>query len=129
MAEVFSALECYIYRVGSKLGDTTEAAIDAFAEGVNVSVSRELVPRVDDQGVIQQRVSFGKTAEMTISKLYSDDPHLFDGNNIKLYMMNSIGTQTYQLTGAYWSNKGWGASGDDTVSFDVAVVGRDFGTV
>ena len=129
MAEVFSALECYIYRVGSKLGDTTEAAIDAFAEGVSVTLNRELVPRVDTEGVIQSRVSMGKSADMTISKLYSDDPHLFDGNNVKLYMGNSLGTQTYQLTGAYWSSKGWSASGDEAISFDVSVMGRDFGTV
>ena len=129
MAEVFSAPECYLYRVGSKAGDTTETLIDAFAEGVSVSLSRELVPRMDDQGVVKQRVSFGKSAEMSISKLYSDDPHLADGNNLKLYMMNSVATQTYQMTGAYWSSKGWSADGDSPVTFDVSISGADFGTV
>ena len=129
MAEVFSALECYLYRVGSASGGTAETLIDAFAEGVSVSLSRELTPRVDDQGVVKQRVSFGKSAEMSISKLYSDDPHLADGNNLKLYMMNSVATQTYQMTGAYWSSKGWSADGDSPVTFDVSISGADFGTV
>jgi len=129
MAEVYSALEAYIYRVGSKAGDSTETAIDAYAEGVDVKLSRALRARTDTSGVVQQRIPLGKEAEMRISRLYSDDPHLCDGNNLKLYFMNSLGTQTYQLTGAYWSNKGWRGDGDDPVNYDVTIVGRDFGTV
>lgn len=129
MAEVYSGLEAYIYRVGSSVGGTTETAIDAYAEGVNVTLSRELRSRTDTSGVVQQRIPVGKSAEMSISRLYIDDPHLCDGNNLKLYLMNSLGTQTYQLTGAYWENKGWSAPGDDLVKYDVTIVGRDFGTV
>lgn len=128
--EVYHFLECEIKRVGSAAGDSTETSIDAFAEGVSVSVSRELQPRIDTSGVVQQRVPIATEASMSIQRLFTSEATLFDGNAIKLIMGNIIGTTSYQLSGAYWTNKDFsGGPDDDGITHDLQIVGQDFGTV
>jgi hypothetical protein len=129
MAEVWTFLECYIKRVGSTGTDTAEYSIDAYAEGVTVSLTRDVIPRMDTSGVAQQRIETRRQAEMSINALYSADVSLFDGNNVKLYFMNALGTETWQMTKAYWTNKGWSGGAVGGITYDVTVVGNNFGTV
>lgn len=130
MAEVYHFLECEIKRIGSAAGDTTATSIDAYAEGVSVSLSRELQPRTDTSGVVQQRIETTREATMSISKLYASDPFLFDGNAIKLIMGNALGTETWQLSNAYWTNKELSGSPDESgIAYGLEIVGNDFGTV
>lgn len=129
MAEVFNFLECYLYRVGTTGTDTTETSIDAYAQGVTVNLNRELMERVDQSGVVQDRVPIRATAEMSIAKLYSEDPFLLDGNNIKVYFQNVTGTDTYTMTNCWWTGKGWSGASDDTgCRYDLTIVGGSFGT-
>lgn len=130
MAEVYSFLECEIYQLGSKAGDATAYAVDAYAEGVSVSVSRELTPRTNDQGVVMQRVPVKTEAQMTISRLYAKNDTFFsDGNNIKLIMGNALGTESWQMGTAYWQNKSFAGAGDGLVAYNVSLVGNSWGTV
>lgn len=130
MAEVYNFLECEIKRCGSVAGGTTEYSIDAYAEELSVSVSRDLADRADTSGVIQQRIPVKSQVEMQISKLYQADFSLFDGNDIKLYMGNTLGTETWKATKCYWQNKGWsGGAGDDGLRYEVSITASTFGTV
>lgn len=127
MPEVYHFLECEIKRVGSVVGGTTEYSIDAYAENVSVTMGREFVEMKDTSGVVQKRVPVGSTCEMTIGKLYQADVSLCDGNAIKLYMGNALGTETWQMLGAYWANKDFG--GDELIAYNVSITGKSFGTI
>lgn len=131
MSEVYTGLECVIKRVGSASGDSTETAIDAYAEGVTITVSRELTPRTDTQGVVQDRVPVATSAEMSISKLFSDDPFLFDGNNIKIYLNDggATGSAVYQMDNCWWQSKGYSGDAQGPMRYDVSVVGDNFAAV
>lgn len=125
MAEVFTIDECTIKRVGSAAGDSTEATISSFAEGVNVSVTRNFGERFDTEGVRQRRVPLWTEAVMTINKLYDATPFLFDGNDVKVYLANSIGgTETWTFSKAYWRNKGYAF--ESTARLNVEVVGNNY---
>jgi hypothetical protein len=124
MAEVYSFLECTLKKVGTASGDTTETAMGAYAEGITVTLTRDLGERFDTEGVRQRRIVLKKQAQMDIAKFFGTDDYLFDGNDIKLYMQNSTGTQTWTLSKAYWSNKGWMCT--DAVRQNVTIVGNDF---
>ena len=126
MAEVFSVDECVIKRVGSASGDTTETSIDAYMEGVHVDLSRELQPRVDTSGVVQQRVPMSKGAVLSVDTMYASAPFVFDGNDIKLYFANALGTETRTLSKAYWDGQGWEASNGGAVAYHVQFIGNDF---
>jgi hypothetical protein len=127
--EVFSALECELYRLGTVAGDTTAYSCHAYCEGISVSVSRELTPRKNDQGVVVQRVPVQTEAQMTIAKMYAADDYVFsDGNSLKLVMGNVTGTESWVLGSAYWQSKSLAAAGDGLVAYDVSLVGNSWGT-
>lgn len=129
MAEVYTFLECEIYKCGTTAGGTTPYSIDGYAEGVTVTLNRELKPRENDQGVVVQRVPVKTEAQMGIQKLYAADLSFVDGNSLRLVMGNALGTETWQLGTAYWQSRGWGAGGDEVVRYDISLVGNSFGTV
>lgn len=126
MAEVYSFPECTLKRVGSALGDTTETAVAAYAEGVNVTLTRDFGERFDTEGVRQKRIVLKISAQMDIDKLYATDDYFFDGNDIKLYMVNSTGSQVWTFTDAYWGNKGLTIASEDLVKEKVSFVGNGF---
>jgi len=125
MAEVYSFEEATLKRVGTASGDTTETTL-AYAEGISVSRSRELVPRTDSQGVVKERVVRATSAQMSINKLYGTADHLFDGNDIKLYLIGVTGSEVWTFAGAYRSNEAWATSADGLVTYDAEIDGRDF---
>ena len=129
MGEVYTFLECEIYKCGTVAGGTTPYSIDAYAEGISVGVSRELTPRTDDQGVVKQRIPVKTEAQMSIVKLYAEDLSFVDGNSIRLVMGNALGTETWEMGSVHWQSKGWSAGGDSIAMYDVSLVGNSFGTV
>lgn len=129
MSEVFSALECELYQMGTASRGTTPYSCDAYAEGLSVSVSRELTPRMNDQGIVVQRIPVRTEAQMTISRLYAKNDTAFtDGNDVKLIMGNALGTETWLMGSVSWQNKSFAAGGDGLVAYNVALVGNSFGT-
>ena len=129
MGEVYTFLECEIYKCGTTAGGTTPYSIDGYAEDVTVGVSRELTPRTDDQGVVRQRVPVKTEAQMSIGKLYAEDLSFVDGNSLRLVMGNALGTETWEMGSAYWQSKGWSAGGDGVATYDVSLIGNSFGTI
>ena len=129
MGEVYSFNECTIKKVGSAAGDSTESKIDNFATNVRVYVKRKLAERRDHTGNVLERIPQGTEVDMSIDKLYCNDVTLFDGNAIKLYFSNSVGSETWQMGGAYWESKDWGASGDGLFAEGLAIKGNTWGTV
>jgi len=125
MAEVFHFDECLVKEVTG----TVETRIDNYATGVSVSLARNFFDIKDDTGQIIKRFEAGKEADMSIDALFAADIDFTDGNNIKLYYGNVIGTTTYQMGSCYIKDKGWSQSEDDAVKHDVKIVGRTFGTV
>lgn len=130
MPEVYSFLEATIKRVGSTVGGTTETDIDAYAEGITVSVSRELTERKNTSGVVKDRIPTSTRAEMNIKKFYSDDPFLLDGNNIKLYLDTGVGSVTWQMGTCWWESKTMGGDAEGgPISYECNIVGNSWGTV
>ena len=129
MPEVYSFLEATIKRVGSTVGGTTETDIDTFAEGVTVSVSRELTERKDKTGRVWDRMPTSTRAEMNIKKLYSDDPFLLDGNNIKLYLNTGLGSVTWQMGTCWYESKTMGGDAEGPMTYECNIVGNSWGTV
>jgi hypothetical protein len=129
MAEVWSFAEAIIKRVGSASGDSTESQIDNFATNVRVYLKRKLAERRDHSGNVLERISQGVEVDLSMDKLYVNDPFLFDGNAIKLYFGNSVGSETRQMGGCYWESKDWGAAGDGLWSEGITIKGNSWGTV
>lgn len=129
MGEVYSFTEAIIKRVGSASGDSTESQINNYANSVRVYVKRKLAERRDHTGNVLERIPQGTEVEMSIDKLYANDAFLFDGNAIKLYFSNAVGSETYQMGGCYWDSKDWGASGDGLFAQGLIIKGNTWGTV
>ena len=131
MSEIYSFYEAELKRVGTASGDTTETAIDAYAEGISVEVSREVQERIDTSGVVFDRVPIQTRVTMSISKLYCKDADsfLFDGNDMKLYFNDGIGSETWQMDKCWWLSKGWSLSSDSLCTYDIEISGNSWGTV
>lgn len=124
VSEVYCLNECQLKRVGSAAGDTTETVIGAYAEGITVNVTREFGERFDTSGVRQKRIELKRQAQVDIKKLYASEDFLFDGNDIKFYLVASTGSEVKTLTKAHWQTKGYEVS--DLVRENVTVIGNDF---
>jgi hypothetical protein len=129
MGEVYSFEEATIRRVGSTSGGTTLADIDNYATNVRVTVKRTLAERRDHTGNVLERIPQGVDVDMSMSKLYANDPFLFDGNAINLIFSNSTGSETNQIGGAYWESKDLGASADGLFDQGISLKGNTWGTV
>lgn len=129
MAEVYNFLECEIYKCGTVANGTTPYSIDAYAENVTVAVNRNLADRIDDQGVVRDRVTLRTDVQMTIGKLYDARVNLFDGNDILLYMGNTLGTEKWQMTKCWLMTEDWGGGGEDSVAYNLTIAGNTFGTI
>ncbi len=131
MSEVWSFLDCYLYKIGTSASTAGTYSIDAYAEGVDVSCSYEKAERRDTSGLIVGLVPTGTSVQMSIKKLYSsgDRISLFDGNDLLLRHMNALGTEAWKMAKAVMTEEGYSMGGDDVAAYDIGVQGASWGTV
>ena len=127
--EVWSFDEAYLKKVGTAAGGTTEYAVDTFAESISVAKSRELVEMVDTSGVVVKRVPIRTSVSVSLGALYNAPVNFFDGNDVKLYFQNALGTETWYIGSCTSSDESWDMSADGLVAYQVELVGNSFGTV
>jgi len=124
MAEVFHSDMTLIRQITG----TAESRIDVFAEDVDIQTKKEFFEITDDAGDVVKRHQTGQSAQMSIGKLFDSEIDFANGNNIKVYFGNILGTTTYQMGSCYITDKGFKISEDDEVTHNVSIVGRNFGT-
>ena len=125
MAEVFHSDMTLIRQITG----TAESRIDVFAEDVDIQTKKEFFEITDDAGEVVKRHQTGQAAEMSIGKLFDQEIDFANGNNIKVYFGNILGTTTYQMGSCYITDKGFKIPEDDSVTHNVRIIGRNFGTV
>ena len=124
MAEVFHSDMTLI----RKITGTVESRIDIFAQDVDIQTKKEFFEVTDDAGDVVKRHQTGQSAEMSISKMFASEINLTDGNTVKVYFGNTLGTTTYGMGSCYVTDKGWKIGEDDPVIHNVRIIGRNFGT-
>lgn len=125
MAEVFHFEECLV----KTLSGTVESRIDSYAENVTVALKKSFFDVPTEDGQVIKRYESGRSAELSIGKLFDTEIAHTDGNSIKFYYGNSLGTTTYQAGSCYIQDSGWSQSANDAVKYDVKISARTFGTV
>ncbi len=126
MAEIFTFLEATIKAVGSTGTDTTETAM-TYCEGVSVQLSREQVQRRDSGGALKDVVTQSKSAQMNIDKLYGTAHSFFDGNDVKLYLLEGLaGSEVWTLSNAWMESETWNGQVSGVMTYKVTLNGDNF---
>lgn len=125
MAEVFHFDECLIKTISG----TVETRIDTYAQNAAIALKKTFFDVTDESGQIVKRYEEARGADLSIDTLFASEISHTDGNAIRVYYGNILGTTTYELGSAYVADKGWAQSENSTVTHDIKVVGRTFGTV
>src|SRR3972149_236921 len=97
MAEVFHSDMTLIRQITG----TAESRIDVFAADVDIQTKKEFFEITDDAGEVVKRHQTGQAAEMSISKMFASEINLTDGNTVKVYFGNTLGTTTYGMGSCY----------------------------
>ena len=127
MPEVYHFDECLIKKITS---GTIEERMDYYVTDVTVSARKTFKDITDEDGEVIKRFQTGKSAELSIGCLFGTSGiNITDGNNIKIYHGNALGTTTYQMGSCYISDEGWAHSENDLIKHDVKILGRNFGTI
>jgi len=124
MAEVYRGDDVLIKEVTG----TVESRIDIYCKDVTISSKKDYVAIRNEAGVPIKRILVGQDAEMSISQMFATEVSFTDGNNIKVYFADNLGTATYQMGSCYITEKGWKIPEDDGVVHDVKIIGGSFGT-
>ena len=123
MAEVFHFNECLVQN------GTTSTRIDTYCSDVSVSLRKKFFEVKDEDGQVVKRLQSGQEADMSIGAAFASEISFTDGNAIRVYYGDVLGTTTYEMGSCYVTDKGWSQKENDVVTHDVKIVGRTFGTV